>query len=67
MEEDSWGNLMAALKSKKRTQELQSQGKTNAYERTLLLGGCVDGTIVVFDWQNEKNPGKVSFLIEVSK
>ena len=35
------------------------------YDRTLLLGGCVDGMIVLFDWQNENTPGKISFKIEV--
>lgn len=58
---------MTALKSKKRSEELVNQGKTiNAYDRTLLLGGCVNGMIVVFDWQNDETPGKVSFQIEVS-
>lgn len=38
----------------------------NAYDRTLLLGGSTNGMIVVFDWQNDTNPGKISFQIEVS-
>lgn len=64
---DSWGNLVTALKSKKRTEELENQGQTiNSYDRTLLLGGCVNGMIVLFDWQNDTMPGKVSFQIEVS-
>ena len=53
--------MVAVLKSKKRTEEFKSTGQTNAYDRTLLLGGCVDGMMVVFDWQNESSPGKVSF------
>jgi len=66
LEGHSWGDLITNLKSKKRAEELESQGQSvNAYDRTLLLGGCVDGMIVVFDWQNEKAPGKVSFQIEV--
>ena len=35
-------------------------------DRTLLLGGCVDGYIVIFDWKDKKNPGKVIFKIEVT-
>lgn len=67
LEGDSWGDLVTALKSKKRSEELATQGKTiNAYDRTLLLGGCVNGMIVLFDWQNDGTPGKVSFQIEVS-
>ncbi|PFX10993.1 hypothetical protein AWC38_SpisGene25625, partial [Stylophora pistillata] len=36
----------------------------NAYDRTLLLGGYTNGMIVVFDWQNDTNSGKISFQIE---
>ena len=61
---------MTTLKAKKKAEELERQSQTrlttNAYDRTLLLGGCVDGSIVVYDWQNEKAPGRVSFQIEVS-
>lgn len=57
--------MVAALKSKRKAEEVKSTGQTNAFDRTLLLGGCVDGMIVVFDWQNESSPGKVSFKIEV--
>jgi len=68
LEGHSWGDLITNLKSKKRAEELESQGQSvNAYDRTLLLGGCVDGMIVVFDWQNEKAPGKVSFQIEAHR
>jgi len=56
---------VTALKSKKRAEELESKGEMNTYDRNLLLGGCVDGMIVVFDWQNDSTPGKVSFQIEV--
>jgi len=65
-EGDSWGNVVASLKSKKKAEEFQnSAGQSgNTYDRNLLLGGCVDGAIVVFDWQNESSPGKVSFKIE---
>ena len=66
-EGDSWGNVVASLKSKKKAEEFQdSAGQNgNTYDRNLLLGGCVDGAIVVFDWQNESSPGKLSFKIEV--
>jgi hypothetical protein len=30
------------------------------------LGGCVDGHIVIFDWKDKKNPGKMVFKIEVT-
>lgn len=67
LEGDSWGDLVTALKSKKRAEELENQGQAiNAYDRTLLLGGCVNGMIVLFDWQNDATPGKISFQIEVS-
>ncbi|XP_068724283.1 WD repeat-containing protein 97-like isoform X2 [Montipora capricornis] len=67
-EGDSWGNVVAALKSKKKAEELQnSAGQTNSYDRTLLLGGCVDGMIVVFEWQSESAPGSVSFKIEAHR
>ncbi|KAL9974561.1 hypothetical protein ACROYT_G011611 [Oculina patagonica] len=68
LEGDSWGDLVTALKSKKRAEELENQGKAiNAYDRTLLLGGCVNGMIVLFDWQNDATPGKVSFQIEAHR
>ena len=58
---------MTALKAKKRAEELETKGQAmNAYDRTLLLGGSTNGMIVVFDWQNDTNPGKISFQIEVS-
>ena len=57
---------MTALKAKKRAEELETKGQAmNAYDRTLLLGGSTNGMIVVFDWQNDTNPGKISFQIEV--
>ena len=66
LEGHSWGDLVTNLKSKKRAEELENQGQSvNTYDRTLLLGGCVNGMIVLFDWQNEKTPGKVTFQIEV--
>lgn len=65
LEGDSWGNLVTALKAKKRAEELETKGQAmNAYDRTLLLGGSTNGMIVVFDWQNDTNPGKISFQIE---
>ena len=58
---------MTILKSKKRAEELESKGQANAYDRTLLLGGCLDGMIVLFEWQNDSAPGKVSFKVEVRR
>lgn len=58
---------MTILKSKKSAEELESKGQTNAYDRTLLLGGCLDGMIVLFEWQNDSAPGKVSFKVEVRR
>ena len=58
---------MTALKAKKRAEEPETKGQAmNAYDRTLLLGGYTNGMIVVFDWQNDTNSGKISFQIEVS-
>ncbi|XP_048577146.1 uncharacterized protein LOC5521505 isoform X2 [Nematostella vectensis] len=56
LENDAWGGLVSNL-----------QSRQSSYDRTLLLGGCVDGTIVVFDWQSRKTPGRVSFQIEAHR
>ena len=69
---DSWTDLVTTLKAKQKAEEFLRQNSTpgkaaqNAYDRTILLAGCMDGTIVVFDWQNEKKHGTVSFQIEVN-
>ena len=66
MEGDSWKDLVTTLKAKAKAEELDGEQQTNnAYDRTLLLGGCANGSIVVFDWLSKKTPGKVSFQIEV--
>ena len=38
---------------------------TQHRDRTLLIGGCEDGSIVVFKWRGKKDHGKISFSIEV--
>ena len=35
-------------------------------DRTLLIGGCEDGKLVVYNWRGNKDRGKISFSIEVS-
>lgn len=34
-------------------------------EKKLLIGGCMDGTIVIFDWENDKNNGAIVFSLQV--
>ena len=68
---DSWTDLVVSLKAKKAAEAFMNENKVprkeeqSSYDRTILLGGCMDGTIVVFDWQNEQKPGSISFQIEV--
>ena len=63
MSGDSWKKLERA--KTKQEENANPNYIPGSNDRTLLLGGCVDGYIVVFDWQDKKNPGKVSFEIEV--
>jgi len=66
LENDQWGDLVrSTLKANTSELEFQSVSRPSTYDRTLLLGGCIDGTLVVYDWQNKKKPGSISFLIEV--
>ena len=68
---DSWTDLVVTLKAKKAAETFLQQSSTSrngaqsSYDRTILLGGCMDGKLVVFDWQNKKKPGTISFQIEV--
>ena len=57
--------MRSTLKANTSELGFESIGKPSTYDRTILLGGCIDGTIVVYDWQNKKKPGSISFLIEV--
>lgn len=57
----TWQNIIQAAKA----QQASESSASDINDRTLLLGGCVDGHIVVFDWKNKRNPGKVVLRIEV--
>ena len=57
----TWQNIIHVAK----VQQAIESSASDINDRTLLLGGCVDGHIVVFDWKNKKNPGKVVLRIEV--
>ena len=35
-------------------------------EKKLLIGGCMDGTIVIFDWENDAKRGGIVFSLQVS-
>ena len=35
-------------------------------EKTLLFGGCKDGTIVLFEWMECKKNGDIMFTLQVS-
>ena len=59
----AWQGIIQAAKT---YQANESTNNDTSNDRTLLLGGCVDGYIVVFDWKDKKNPGKVIFKIEVT-
>ncbi|KAK3744458.1 hypothetical protein QZH41_012879 [Actinostola sp. cb2023] len=70
IEDDQWGDLVRSTLKANQTSldhEFDSVSKPSTYDRTILLGGCIDGTIVVYDWQNKKNPGSISFLIEAHR
>jgi len=34
-------------------------------EKRLLIGGCIDGTLVVFDWRDDARKGRVTFSLQV--
>lgn len=57
----TWQRIILAAKVQQASETLESDSN----DRTLLLGGCIDGHIVVFDWKDTGNPGKVTFKIEV--
>ena len=40
---------------------------SNKKDRVLLLGGCNDGRLVVFDWENKKVQGKIAFALQAHK
>lgn len=35
-------------------------------EKKLLIGGCMDGTIVIFDWENDTKNGALVFSLQVT-
>ena len=43
-----------------------SQKMQNKPFKTLLIGGCEDGKLVVYKWDEGSDSGKISFSIEVS-
>ena len=43
----------------------ETPGSSKENEKKLLIGGCIDGTIVIFDWENEEKNGSIVFSLQV--
>ena len=68
---DIWKALVAKAQSQKHVEGTHRHtqmivDESNAYDRTILLGGCSDGTLAVYEWQDFRKMGKITFSIEVS-
>lgn len=42
-----------------------TRSKKENIEQKLLIGGCADGTIVVFNWKEDEKAGKIVFSLQV--
>ena len=36
-----------------------------SHQTTLLIGGCADGTLVIYEWEDKRNEGEIVFSLQV--
>ena len=45
----------------------QSTADDMSYQTTLLIGGCADGTLVIYEWEDKQNEGEIAFSLQVKR
>ncbi|XP_065064504.1 WD repeat-containing protein 97-like isoform X2 [Rhopilema esculentum] len=67
---DRWKDLVTQKQFENASQAVESASNekiNKERDRTLLIGGCENGKLVVLNWTGLRNKGKVSFSIEAHR
>ena len=56
-----WGSMIERLTEVKE----QSTADDISHQTTLLIGGCADGTLVIYEWEDKQNEGEIAFSLQV--
>jgi len=68
--EDAWGNVIEKAKHQQILMGAQFKKITNAKgnkQTTLLIGGCTDGSLTIFDWLDIAKHGKTAFTLKAHR
>ena len=47
------------------TKDQQSTADDMSHQTTLLIGGCADGTLVIYEWEDKQKEGEIVFSLQV--